>query len=158
MPDIETSMLDHCTDRQLKELLLLASTNVKATRDWLLEIGDAERLECLLTEMCTGTEQSGGALLRAVCSADTPVAALVSIKSTAKRMAVSAEAPAQSAAATLLYHLSLASAMAHHSQDISSKSLSERLPLYKDLAAELSDDQLAAIFEKAVARLPSARP
>jgi hypothetical protein len=158
MSEVEISMLDHCTDRQLKELLELASTNARTTRDWLLEIGDSERLERLLTEMCTGTEQSGGALLKAVCAPDTPVEALVAIKSVAKRLAVAARAPAQNAAATLLYHLSVASAMAHHSQDISSKSLSERLPLYEGLAAELSGDQLAAIFEKAVARLPSTRP
>ena len=90
-------MLNHCTDLQLKELLALASANVRATRNWLLEIGDSERLEHLLTEMCTGTEQSGGALLRAVCSADTPVEALVAIKSVAKRLALTAEAPAQNA-------------------------------------------------------------
>jgi hypothetical protein len=63
MPDLESSMLDHCTDRQLKDLLALASTNVKATRDGLLQIGDSDQLEHLLTEMCTGTEQTGGALL-----------------------------------------------------------------------------------------------
>jgi hypothetical protein len=86
------------------------------------------------------------------------VEVLVDIKSIAKRLAVAAEAPAQNAAATLLYHLSVASALAHHAQNISSRDPAERLPLYKDLAAELSDDQLAAIFEKAIASLPSARP
>ncbi len=158
MSDTEISMLDHCTGRQLKELLALASTNVRATRNWLLEIGDSERLEHLLTEMCTGTEQSGGALLQAVCSADTPVEALVAIKSVAKRLAVAAEAPAQNAAATLLYHLSVASALGHHARNISSKTSAERLPLYKDLAAELSDDELAAIFEKAVGSFSKSPP
>jgi hypothetical protein len=156
MSDIDISMLDHCTDRQLKELLALASSNVKATRDWLLEIGDSEQMEYLLTEMCTGTGQSGGALLQAVCAADTPVEALVAIKRVSKRLAAAAEAPAQNAAATLLYHLSVASALGHHARNISSKDPAERLAFYKDLAAELSDDQVAAIFEKAVARIPSA--
>jgi|HubBroStandDraft_1064217.scaffolds.fasta_scaffold00789_10 hypothetical protein len=158
MLDAEISRLDHCTDRQLKELLALASPSAKSTRDWLLEIGDTEQLERLLTDMCAGTEQSGGELLQAVCSAETPVEDLIAIKRIAKRLAVSAEAPAQNAAATLLYHLSLASALANHSQDLSSKNPSERLPLYKDLAAELSDDRLAAIFEGAVARLLSEKP
>jgi hypothetical protein len=158
MSDTEISMLDHCTDRQLKELLALASTSVRATRNWLLEIGDSERLEHLLTEMCTGAEQSGDALLQAVCSPDTPVEALVAIKSVAKRLAVAAAAPAQNAAATLLYHLSVASALGNHGQNISSKDPAERLAFYKDLAAELSDGQLAAIFEKAVAVLTPARP
>ena len=158
MSDTEISMLDHCTDRQLKELLALASTNVRATRNWLLEIGDSERLEHLLTEMCTGTEQSGGALLEAVCSPDTTVEVLIAIKRIAKRLAVAAEAHPQSAAATLLYHLSVASALGYHKCNISSKDPAERLPLYKELAAELSDEELAAIFEKAIDSLPSARP
>jgi hypothetical protein len=154
MPDTDISALDHCTDRQLKELLALASTDVKATRDWLLEIGDSERLEQLLTEMCGDAVPPGSALLQAACSADTPVETLVEIKSVAKRLAVAAEAPAQNAAATLLYHLAVASALGHHARNISSKDPAARLPLYKDLA-ELSDDDLAVIFEKAVARIAS---
>jgi hypothetical protein len=158
MSDIDISMLDHCTDRQLKELLALASTAVKATRDWLLEVGDSERLEHLLTEMCAGAGQSGSALLQAVCSPDTPVEALVEIKSVAKRLAVAAEAPAQNAAATLLYHLAVASALGYHARNISSTDPAERLAFYRDLAAELSDGELAAIFEKAVASPPPPRP
>jgi hypothetical protein len=71
----------------------LASPSAKSTRDWLLEIGDAEQLERLLTEMCTGTEQPGGALLQAVCSADTPVEDLIAIKRIAKRLAVFGRSP-----------------------------------------------------------------
>jgi hypothetical protein len=127
---------------------------VKSRRDWLLEIGDAERLGQLLAEMCTGTEHSADKLVQAASSVETPLEALIAVKRTAKRLAVSAEGPAQSAAATLLYHLSLASALANHSQDISSKNTSERLALYKDLATELSDDRLAAVFERAIASLP----
>lgn len=155
MSDTEISILDRCTGRQLKELLALASTGTKGSRNWLLEMGDVEQLEHLLTEMCTGTGHSGSALLQAACSPDTSLEFLVVIKSTAKRLAVAAETPAQKAAATLLYHLSLASALGNHAQNISSNDPAERLPLYKDLAAELSDDQLAAIFEKAIARLSS---
>jgi hypothetical protein len=156
--DTEISILDRCTGRQLKELLALASTGTKGSRNWLLEMGDVEQLEQLehlLTEMCTGTGHSGSALLQAARSPDTSLEFLVVIKSTAKRLAVAAETPAQKAAATLLYHLSLASALGNHAQNISSNDPAERLPLYKDLAAELSDDQLAAIFEKAIARLSS---
>ena len=150
-------MLDQCTDRQLKELLALASSNVKATHHWLLAIGDSEQLECLLTEMCSGTSVSGAALVQAVCSPHTSLEALVPIKSTAKRLAVAAETPAQNAAATLLYHLSVASALAYHARNISSTESADRLPLYQDLAAGLSDDRLASIFEKAVARSRSTR-
>jgi hypothetical protein len=79
------------------------------------------------------------------------VEVLVAIKSIAKRLAVAAEAHPQNAAATLLYHLSVASALGYHARNISSKDPAERLPLYKELAAELSDEELAAIFEKAIA-------
>ncbi|MGC9950994.1 MAG: hypothetical protein ABSF64_31920 [Bryobacteraceae bacterium] len=158
MSEVEISRLDHCTGRQLKELLALASTDERTARDWLLEIGDREQMEYLLTEMCAAIGQSGGELLRAVCSPDTPVEVLVSIKSAAKRLAAAADAPAQNAAATLLYHLSIASALGYHVQNISSKDVAGRLALYRDLAAELSDDEFAAIFEKAIAGAPSVKP
>jgi hypothetical protein len=157
MSDTEISILDHCTGRQLKELLALASTDVKVTRNWVLEIGDSERLEYLLNEMCTGMGRSAGAILQAVCSPDTAVEVLAAIKSTAKRLAVAANAEPQNAAATLLYHLSVASALGQHGRNISSKEPAERLALYKGLAAELSDEELAAIFEKAVLHM-TARP
>jgi len=155
MPDTEISMLDHCTGEQLKELLALASPSAKITLDWLVEAGDPGQLEHLLTDMCSGSGQSGGALVQTVCSTDTPVEVLIATKRIAKHLAVAAEGPAQNAAATLLYHLSVASALAYHECNISSKDPAERLPLYKDLAAELPDDELAAVFEKALARLPS---
>jgi len=155
MSDEEIST-DRLTGRQLKELLALASTDAKVSRNWLLEIGDMEQLEYLLMDLCRGTEQYDGAILRAVCSPYTPVESLMVIKNTAKRLAVEAQGSAQKAAGTLLYHLSVASALAHHARNISSKNPSERLPFYKHLAAELFDDELAVIFEKAIAALASA--
>lgn len=155
MSDTEISILERCTGRQLKQLLALASTDEKKTRNWLLEIGDLEELECLLAPLCTGAAQSAASLLQAVCSPQTSVEILSAVKSTAKRFAVAAELPAQKAAATLLYHLSVASALAHYGQNISSKDPVDRVALYKDLAAELADEQLADIFRRAVASLPS---
>jgi hypothetical protein len=157
MTDTEISILDRCTGRQLKELLALASNDANAARNWLLEIGDLDALEYLLTGMCAGAGESAGALLQAVCSADTPVDVLVGVKSSAKRLATTAEEPGQKAAATLLYHLSIAAALGRYGRNISSKDALERLPLYKQLAAELTDDKLAAIFKKAIAHLDSTR-
>jgi hypothetical protein len=154
--DTEIALLDHCTGRQLKQLLALASTELKVAKNSLLDIGDLEQLESLLTDMCAGTGHSAGALLQAVCSPQTSVEVLVSVKTTAKRLAVAARAPAQKAGATLLYHLSVASALGRYGRNISSKTPAERLSLYKELAAEFADDQLAAIFEKAVDRMTSA--
>jgi len=153
MRDTENSVLDHCSGRQLKELLELASNSARTGRDWLLEVGDTEQMESLLAEMCAAAGESPGALLRAVCSPDTPVETLVAIKRIAKTWAAAAHPAPRHAAATLLYHLSIASALGHHRRNISSKDPSERAELYKDLAAELSDDQLAGVFEKAAVGL-----
>ena len=158
MPDAEISvldMLDHCTGRQLRELLALASTSAKVKPNWLVEAGDAEQLRRLLTEMCGSTGHSGAALLEAVCSPETTVEGLVATKRIAKRLAAASETRAQSAA-TLLYHLAVASALGYHGRDISSKDPAVRLPVYEELATELPDDELAAVFEKAIARLRSA--
>jgi hypothetical protein len=152
MSDVDTSMLDHCSARQLNELLSLASNDTQITGNWLVEVGSAGQLEHLLTEICAGTGESGGKLVQAVCSPETPVETLIAIKSTAKRLAGAAKAPAQKAAATLLYHLSVAAALGYHGRNTSSKDPAHRLPLYTDLAAELSDDDLAAVFEKALVR------
>jgi len=155
MSDMEISALDHCTDRQLAELLEMAAAGATGSRNWLVEVGDFEQLKGLLTEMAG---QLAGELLREVCSPDTPVDALMTIKSTAKHMAAVARAPDQGAAATLLYHLSIAAALAHHGRNISSKDPAARLSLYVSLAAELPDDDLAAIFEKAITAHQSGRP
>jgi hypothetical protein len=151
MPDTEISILDRCSGRQLKELLSLVSNEPKEPQNWLLEIGDLEKLEYLLREMCAGTTHSAVELLQSICSADTALDTLIETKDVAKHLASVTAAPAQKAAAALLYHLSVASALGRYARSISSKDPGERLPLYKELAAELSDEKLAAIFEKAVA-------
>ncbi len=151
MPDAEISILNRCTGRQLKELLSLASGTPKEPRDWFLEIGNLEELEHLLGEICAGTAYSGIALLQTACSPDASVEVLIEVKNTAKRLAAAAVTPAQKAATALLYHISVASALGHHGRNISSKNPAERLLLYRELAADLSDRELAAIFEKAVA-------
>ena len=54
--------------------------------------------------------------------------------------------------------VSVASALLHYAQTISSKDPAERLSLYVELAAQLCDEELASIFEKAIGRLsPAAR-
>ena len=154
MPESDLSISKRFTGRQLRELLELGNFDARTTWDLVLEI-DRDRLVYLLTEMCADTGQSAEALLDAVCSPDTLVDVLAAVKSTAKRLSSVVESPAQKAAATLLYHLSVASALGHHSRNISSKDMAERLPLYRDLAAQLADDDLASIFEKALSRVAS---
>jgi hypothetical protein len=156
MPNTHISVLNRCADWQIKKLLALASNDAKPRRNWLLEIGDLEEMEYLLSEICTSTGECASVLLAAVCNPQTAVELLMSAKSTAKRLAAAATSPAQKAAATLLYHLSVASALGHHGRKISSKDPAQLRPFYEKLAAELSDDELAAVFEKAIASFPSA--
>jgi hypothetical protein len=157
MPDTATSLVDRCTARQLKQLLAFAAGPAQAAPDWLGEIGDRQRIESLLTGMCTSTEHSGAALLEAVCSPDTPLDVLVTVKNVAKRLVAAATGKPQRAAATLLYHLSVASALACHGQSISARDSADRLGLYEELAAELSDEELASVFDQAVERFASGR-
>lgn len=158
MSDTKTTMIDGFSARQLRELLALGTTRPGTSTEWLVEVGDSERLEALLTEICIGDEQPGAALLETVSSPDTSVDMLVAIKDVAKRLATKAEDKPQKAAATLLYHLSVASALANHGQIISSRDPAEQSPLYEELAGELSDDELAAIFARAVGHIRSTQP
>ena len=146
-------MLDRCNGRQLRELLALASTDATTARDWLIEVGEWEQIEDALTGIPCGAWRSVDELLRAVCSPDTPVDDLMIVKSAAKGSLAAAEAANRKAAATLLYHLAVASALAHHARNISSHDPAARLPLYKELAAEISDDNLAGVFKRAAARI-----
>jgi hypothetical protein len=123
----------------------------------LLEVGDRDLLEILLTDMCSGTSQSGSALLDAVCSPDTPLEALVQVKDLAKGLTKAAQDPRQEAAGMLLYHLSVASALGFHDQNISSMEASARLPIYREFVAEICDYQLSAVFERALDRVTTPR-
>jgi hypothetical protein len=158
MPDTKNSLIDNFNARQLSELLALGTNLPETATDWLLDVGDWERLEALLTDMSTGEEQSGTALLETVSSPDTTLEMLVVVKDIAKRLATKAKDKPQKAAATLLYHLSVAAALGHCGQTISSRDPAEQLPLYGELAEELSDDELAAVFARAIGRIRSTQP
>src|SRR5688572_32592307 len=153
MSDSRKTDVENCSARQLKELLGLAGGRTNEEHNWLLELGDRERLELLLTEMCSGTEQSGRVLLEAACSPDSSVDVLTTVKDVAKRLIQTAQDGHHRIAATLLYHLSVASALGYHGQVISTNAPVERLPLYEELALELADEGLAAVFERAVEHL-----
>jgi hypothetical protein len=155
MPDARKTAVDDCSARQLKELLGLAAGRAGEPHDWMIELGDRERLERLLTEMCSGTGQSGVALVEAACSPDSSVEVLTAVKDVAKRLIQGAQDSPRRAAATFLYHLSVASALGYHGQTISTNVPADRLPLYEEFALELADERLAAVFERAVERLLS---
>jgi len=52
----------------------------------------------------------------------------------------------------------VAAAQGHQARNISSKDPGERLDLYKELGAKLFDEQLAAIFERALASFSASPP
>lgn len=157
MPDKEMPTPSHLSALRTKELLAMGSMSAEAQPNWLLEVGEYQLLEMLLTDMCSGTSQSGAALLDAVCSPDTPLGLLVQVKDFAKSLAKAGNDERQEAAALLLYHLSVASALGLHEQNISSMDAAARLPLYRDFVAEICDEEISAVFEKALARMTAPR-
>jgi len=157
MSDKEMPTPSHLSALRTKELLAIGSRSAEATPNWLLEVGDYQLLEMLLTDMCSGTTQSGAALLDAVCSKDTPLDVLVHVKDLAKGLAKAAQDPRQEAAGMLLYHLSVASALGSHEQNISSMDAAARLPLYREFVAEICDDEISAVFERALQRMTAQR-
>jgi len=150
MPDTKATIVDSFRAHQLRELLALGANLPETATEWFVDVGDWERLEALLTEMCIGGEQSGNALLETVVSSDATLEMLIAVKEVAKRLATKAKGKPERAAATLLYHLSVASALGQHGRTISSRDPAEHLPLYAELAEELSDEQLAAVFKRAI--------
>lgn len=143
---------------QTKDLLSIGSRATEPGQNWLFEVADFELMEMLLTDMRTGTIHSGAALMDAVCSPDTPVEALRAIKDLAKSLAKGTQAEdQQGAAATLLYHLAVASALGYHEENISSMDAAARLPVYREFVAEICDDSIGEVFEKALEELSDGR-
>jgi hypothetical protein len=157
MPDKGIPTPSHLSELRTKELLTIGSRSTEAQPNWLLEVGEYQLLEMLLTDLCSGTSQSGAALLDAICSPDTPLDLLVQVKDLAKSLAKAGTDERQEAAALLLYHLSVASALGFHGQNISSMDAAARLPLYREFVAEICDDEISAVFERALARMTAPR-
>ena len=155
MRDAEIAKLEQCNGRQLMQLLALASTAGTSVLDRLFAIGDAQQLEEALAGILVDAPPGPNWLL-AICSPDTPLDDLIACKTAAKHLTVAADTPDRQAAATLLYHLAVASALAHHARNISTHDPASRLSLYRELAAGIYDDVLADIFKRAAARISSA--
>ena len=150
MPYKQESTDKHFSPHQAEKLLFLAFSGHSLID--LTEMGDFDRLEFLLSQMSEPLGHPVGSLLEAVCSGTTAVETLVVIKAEAKRFVSTANTPAQKAAATMLYHLAIASALGNYGRFISSKDLSEALTLYARLADDLLDEELARVFRRAVSR------
>jgi hypothetical protein len=141
--------IDRCSPVQLAELLGLASTDVPMTHT---AGGAGIRRQVLLERLAdlmeSDARQARTLLLRTADPA-TSVDELRRTMENAKTYAAEALSDAHWSAATLLYHLAIAAAYAHHGANISTKPASSRLELYEDLASSLGADSLSAVFRLA---------
>jgi hypothetical protein len=88
-----------------------------------------------------------------VITPDTPLAGLRTLKEMAKHRATQASEEAHRAAATLLYHATIAAALGRHGVNISSRPAASRWPLYEDLSAIFAAHPLGEVFRQAADRI-----
>jgi hypothetical protein len=144
--------IDQCGPLQLAELLGLGSLDESATHT---AGGAGVRRQVLLerlAEMMETDARQARALLVETADPATGVEDLRRTMEDAKTHAAEALSDAHWSAATLLYHLAIAAAYAHHGINISARSAVSRLELYEDLASSLGADPLGAVFRLAVDR------
>lgn len=142
--------LDRVSPAQIKSLLDLA-TRSEANSPLPTQAADAPGLRRLLAELCHGHGQSSDLVLDTVCDPETPLEVLRGVKELAKKLVSAATTDPQRHAATILYHAAIASAVAHHGTNISSRPLAARLDLYEHLAERLAEEPLGRVFLVAVA-------
>jgi hypothetical protein len=149
----DSATIDDCTREQLRALLTLAASGTDPQLSFLAGLRPHEELVRVLGELCQGTSETGETLLTALSACQTPLDALRGIKELAKTILPGSRTPLQRAAATLLYHASIAAAFARHGVAISAVSPSSRVALYEDLASALAGEALSEIFREAADRV-----
>ena len=92
-------------------------------------------------------------LLDAAAKPTTPVAELVRIKDLAKSHLQDAPDQRHREAATLVYHVAVASAFVHHDAMISGRPMRKQRALYQQFAAAWEDRPIGRIFQEAAARV-----
>ncbi len=147
-----STILDHCTPAQLKALLTLAAGPGEERTQPPWQGLTPEDLTRLLSDLLTSQAGSGGLLLATVLSSETPVEALSGVKDLAKKFVEAPKSKAHHAAATILYHVTVAAAFAWHGKNISSRPIHTRCALYEDLATAFPEHPLSRVFRKAVER------
>jgi hypothetical protein len=145
--------IEHCTPSQMKQLLSLAAGDVSKGHPFSAQLPTGEVLSHSLNELCDNPPRSGESLIQAVCASDTPVAMLRDIKDLAKAFSMGAKNASQRSAASLVYHGSIAAALAHHGVNISERPPESRLGLYEDLATAFAAEALGQVFRLAIDRI-----
>lgn len=145
------------TKLQLDGLLALASDHDTHLSFMSTTLSDRNALAKHLTDLFENTPQSGHDWLSAVSDDRTPAATLRRVRDFAKASINKASNEGERVAATLLYHAAVAAAWARHGENISTRSLENRVPLYEDLADIMIADPLGKIFREAADRLATTK-
>ncbi len=145
--------IDRCSPVQLADLLGLAAADEPAThtaggtgihRQVLLE---------RLAELMEADARQARALLLRTSDRASSVEELRQTMEDAKTYAAEALSDAHWSVATLLYHLAIAAAYAHHGVNISARPAASRLELYEDLASSLGADSISSVFRLAADKI-----
>lgn len=156
MPNEASTTIDRCSKSQLKALLSLAAGSEGERVSLLGSLGTRAQVASVLSELLGQTEESSVVVLSTAAASGTPLAALQGTKELAKTLLENASTEAHRSAATFLYHLSIAAALARHGVNISTRSPDSRLALYEDLASAFAGDPLGQVFRDAVDRMVAA--
>jgi hypothetical protein len=146
------SALDRCSVSQLRHLLRLGVKPGESPTSLPAEVGNTAELVRLLTEFLPEEGESGQVLLDSVSEPDAPLEVLRQIKRVAKRLVEEAPSEPHRNAGRVLYHSAVAAAYARHGENISTRPIPARIPLYEDLASVLAGEPLGVVFQRAIER------
>jgi hypothetical protein len=152
--DLTSPAFESFTNSQVKTLLLLAA-DVRRSPQGLGE-EQAKRVAGQIGALSDRCGLPGQALLNGALSRTTSARELRDIKGLAKQLLERAETKPEREAASVVYHLAVAAALARHGLNISTRPITERSTLYRNLAAAFSGHAIGAVFrqaEYAIARL-----
>jgi hypothetical protein len=152
MGDTPKIPLSNCSLTQMRALLGLAVGD-DARRPSLPALAtNLDDLRGRLARLSRDDTEPAELLLEMACAADASLDGLTAIKERAKLLLDRAATPEDRGAATILYHVAIASGFLHHGRNLSSRPIELYLPLYDDLAAALRSGPMEELFRGAFRR------
>jgi len=103
----------------------------------------------ILSELGEKAHESCEGIFARLAAPGLPLSDLRKVKELSKRLLAVAESQAHRDAATLLYHLAVATALVHRGEHISGEPLEARKHIYSRLAELFSGDAIGEIFRRA---------
>ena len=140
--------IDGVSQAQLRRLLLLAS----GTSSRLADVDDAHDARQQIAVLLDRLGMAAADPLTEATGAAASLEDLRRIKDLAKRLLSRAGTPSEQAAATLLYHVAVATAFGRDATEISSSPIAHRSLLYERLALVFADDAVGEAFHQAALR------